>query len=617
MATHGLATTFPQMSSAPAARTVDAAAPRRRSIVAWITPTRLRLFSGLWLLTYAATHLINHALGMVSLVAAENGRAVFLAFWRIPLVETTLLAALLLHAGLGVWSLWQRRSLRMGATNTIQIILGLLIPTYLAAHVMGTGWLHRCCGVTDSYSFVLGRVWPQGVGTLTVMLLVIWLHGAIGLHCWARLHPAYRRLQPWLLMIATLIPVLALAGVVSGGRETAARRSIDPAAWSMLATQQNWPTDAQRAMWVDRPTRWIETGFVGLIVVVSILWVGRWLWSRRRDIRLTYPGGRTIMVPRGLSILEASRLSGIPHASVCGGHGRCSTCRVRVGQGRERLPPPSTAERRVLRRIAAAADVRLACQTRPMADLVVTPLMPAAATAADVLSPMAPRYGIEREVAVLFADLRNFTHLSESWLPYDTVFILNRYFGAMGSAIEAAGGLVDKFIGDGVMALFGVNGAADAAAGAALTAARGMADALEDLNRELAAELDVPLHMGMGLHLGTVILGEMGHGRARSLTAIGDVVNVASRLETLTKELGCQLVVSQSVTDRAGISILGATRRDVDVRGRTGRLAVLLVADAADLPRLPATGADRHRGWQRALSLLSWGQWCRGRTPPA
>ena len=252
-----------------------------------------------------------------------------------------------------------------------------------------------------------------------------------------------------------------------------------------------------------------------------------------------------------------------------------------------------------------------------MADLVVTPLMPAAATAADVLSPMAPRHGIEREVAVLFADLRDFTHLSESRLPYDTVFILNRYFGAMGGAIEAAGGLVDKFIGDGVMALFGVNGAADAAAGAALTAARGMAEALEDLNRELAAELDVPLRMGMGLHLGTVILGEMGHGRARSLTAIGDVVNVASRLETLTKELGCQLVVSQGVTDRAGISILGATRRDVDVRGRTGRLAVLLVADAADLPRLPATGADRHRGWQRALSSLSWAQWRRAQVPPA
>lgn len=577
---------------------------RLRSPVAVITPTKVRLWSGLWLLGYAATHLINHALGLVSLAAAESGRTVFLAFWRFPPVETTLLAALFLHVGLGVWGLWRRRSLRVGASDAFQIAMGLLIPTYLTAHVMGTGWLHRCCGVTDSYSFILGRAWPQGIGSLTVMLLLVWLHGTIGLHRWARLRPAYRRLQHWLLMIATLIPVLALAGVISGGRETAARRSTDAAAWATLAARQNWPTDAERAVWVDRPAHWIEAGFVGLLAIVAIIWIGRWLWFRRRDIRLTYPGGRTVKVPRGLSILEASRLVGIPHASVCGGHGRCSTCRIRVGQGRERLPAPSVEERRVLRRIAAAADVRLACQTRPVADLVLTPLMPATATATDVLSPMAPRHGVEREIVVMFADLRNFTRLSESRLPYDTVFILNRYFGAMGSAIESAGGLVDKFIGDGVMALFGVDGAADAGAGAALTAARRMAEALESVNRELETELDGPLHMGLGLHLGTVILGEMGHGRARSLTAIGDAVNVASRLEALTKDFGCQLVVSQNVVDRAGIGILGAVRRDVDVRGRTERLAVLLVADATDLPRL--SDAERRRGWPGALGSLRW-----------
>jgi adenylate cyclase len=220
-----------------------------------ITSTRARLFSGLWLFGYAVTHLINHALGLVSLAAAESGRAVFVAFWRFPPVEATLLAARLLHTGLGVWSLWQRRSLRMGATDALQITMGLLIPTYLTAHVMGTGWLHRCCGVTDGYSFILGRVWQHGIGSLTVMLLLVWLHGTIGLHCWARLYPVYRRLQPWLLMVATLIPVLALAGVISGGRELAARRSTDAAAWAMLAVQQNWPSDAQRAAWGDGPAQ--------------------------------------------------------------------------------------------------------------------------------------------------------------------------------------------------------------------------------------------------------------------------------------------------------------------------------------------------------------------------
>jgi adenylate cyclase len=180
----------------PTTRTVAVADSRQRSTAAVITSIRARLFSGLWLFGYAVTHLINHALGLVSLTAAENGRAVFLAFWRFPPVEATLLAALVLHAGLGVWSLWQRRSLRMGVTDALQTTMDLLIPTYLTAHVVGTGWLHRCCGVTDSYSFILGRAWPHGIGSLTVMLLLVWLHGTAGLHCWARLYPVYRRLQP-------------------------------------------------------------------------------------------------------------------------------------------------------------------------------------------------------------------------------------------------------------------------------------------------------------------------------------------------------------------------------------------------------------------------------------
>ena len=84
-------------------------------------PVRLRLVSGLLLLFYAATHLINHALGLVSLAAAEGGRIVFLAFWRLPAIELTLLAALLVHTLLGMWTLWQRRSLRMSAIEALQL----------------------------------------------------------------------------------------------------------------------------------------------------------------------------------------------------------------------------------------------------------------------------------------------------------------------------------------------------------------------------------------------------------------------------------------------------------------------------------------------------------------
>ena len=141
-----------------------------------------------------------------------------------------------------------------------------------------------------------------------------------------------------------------------------------------------------------------------------------------------------------MSVLEASRAAGIPHASVCGGRGRCSTCRVRVGAGAAQLPPPAADEARVLARIGdAGGGVRLACQLRPTHDLEVTPLMPAGAGPSDIRVQVNPGQGIEREIAVLFADLRAFTRMAEGRLPYDVVFVLNQYFRAMGQAIEEAG----------------------------------------------------------------------------------------------------------------------------------------------------------------------------------
>ena len=141
-----------------------------------------------------------------------------------------------------------------------------------------------------------------------------------------------------------------------------------------------------------------------------------------------------------------------------------------------------------------------------------------------------------------------------------------------------------------------------------------MAEALGQLNLELAAELDQPLRMGIGLHLGHAIVGEMGHGSAVSLTAIGDTVNVASRLEALTKELGCQLIVSERLARRAGIDLEDFPLHEVDLRGRAGRLAVRLIADAHQLPEpqpdeqpaLVAPGAGAARGALGALHVRAW-----------
>lgn len=570
----------------------------------WSGLGRLRLATGLWLLFFATGHLVNHALGLVSLSAAETGRLVFLAFWRSPLAEASLAAALLLHAALGLWQLWKRRTLRMPLVDAVQLVLGLAIPIFLTTHVLATGWLHRCCGVDDTYAYQLGVLWPHGALRQTTLTLLVWAHGMIGLYRWLRLRPTLTHYLPALLVLGTLLPALALAGFASAGREVAALRDQSPVAWAALGDAQSWPSPELRTALVQMPGSWIISAFLALVVFVLALRTLRWAWLRRRNVVLDYPGGRQVVVPRGLTVLEASRIAGIPHASVCGGRGRCSTCRIRVGRGADRLSPPESDELQVLARIGAPPGVRLACQARPNGNLALTPLLPAGIGSAGLLEPVPHGLGVERDLVVLFGDLRDFTRLSENRLPYDTVFVLNRYFRAMGEAIEAAGGRVDKFIGDGVMALFGIDTPVAEAARDGLAAARAMVSALDQVNEELGFELDAPLRMGLGLHLGPVILGQMGHGTSRALTAIGDTVNVASRLEALTKEVGCVLIASDRVLRAGGVEPIGAERREIDLRGRDGRLGVWLLHDLSALPP-DATPRSRRMG-QRPWPLPRW-----------
>ena len=270
------------------------------------------------------------------------------------------------------------------------------------------------------------------------------------------------------------------------------------------------------------------------LVAVLVARILRSYWERRHGvIRLSYPSGRVFSIVHGVSVLEASRMAGIPHASVCGGRGRCSTCRIKVEGPRDAVPPPSTEETKVLHRVGAGPDVRLACQLRPLGDLRVTPLLPATAQAPDGFRRPGYLHGAEREIAILFGDIRAFTQLSEHKLPYDLVFLLNRYFAEMGHAVEAAGGHIDKFIGDGVMALFGLDSGVEAGCREALAAAKGMSERMEALNHALAHDIPEPLRIGIGIHTGPAIVGEMGYGSAVTVTAVGDCVNTASRMEAL------------------------------------------------------------------------------------
>ncbi len=547
---------------------------------------RWRLFTGLFLLGFVASHLLNHALGLVGLEALDAGRQVFLWVWRSAPAEAALLLAIAVHLGLAGYAIFRRRQLlHVRPWEAAQLLLGLLVPPLICLHILGTVGAHYRFGTDDRYEY-LYLVWlndPWEMARQLLALAVAWTHGAIGLWFWLRLKPWFLRWQNSLLAALLLWPTLALTGALTGLREVAIR--AEDTDWLRAAWAAIQPPDRDGVAWVYSAQDWL-LGAYGLLVVAVLLLRGLVLWRQRRrgTLRITYPGGVRVGVPQGSTILEASQLRRVPHAHVCGGRGRCSTCRVKVIRGLEHLPPPTPAEARVLARIHAGPDVRLACQSRPTGDLEVLPLLPASATPRDARPRPGYLQGQEREIVVLFADLRGFTSLAEHKLPYDVVFLLNRYFRGMATAVESAGGQIDKFIGDGVMALFGLESDRATACRQALQAARAMALELVEMNRQLAQDLPTPLRLGIGLHFGPAIVGEMGAGKVVSITAIGDTVNTASRLETLTKDLQAELVISEAVALAAGLSLPGAVAHEMPVRGRRDTLRVLAIKQAATLP---------------------------------
>jgi len=543
---------------------------------------RLRLWSGLVLFAFVCTHLLNHTLGIVSLDAAEAGRRVFLAIWRNPLGTLVLYGALISHVVLVLTALYQARHLRLPRWEVVRLALGLAMPLMLIPHIFGTRILADATSFEDTYAYVVVGMWvqhPESAVIQALLLIVAWVHGCMGVRWWLTFKPWYPRYRTMLRAAALIVPTLALAGFAAIGHETA-----------YLATAPGWLdrtfagiTPAQE----DMVLSWGGTANGTFVTAVVLAFAGRyarsWIQRRRGVVRLTYPGGRRVVVTPGMSVLDASKSAGIPHASLCGGRGRCSTCRSRIGPASARLPQPSPEEARVLKRVGAAPNVRLACQLHPTTDLTIVPLLPPSIQSAEgVLRPSSGQAS-EQEVAILFADIRGYTKFSEHRLPYDVVFVMNEYFKSMGQAVEASGGHLDKFIGDGVMALFGVW--TDPARGCrqALDGAVAMAHALDELNRALALDLAEPLRIGIGIHSGPVIVGEMGYGRARTLTAIGDAVNTASRLESASKEFHAQLMVSDDVAKQAGVDLSDFARHEIEVRGRTTALPIWVIPSAIDL----------------------------------
>ena len=541
---------------------------------------RLRLITGLIIACFVVGHFVNHSLGVVSIDAMDRLRALLAAWWRSAPGTVALYGALLTHFALALVSLYRRTTLRMPAWEAAQLVLGLAIPPLLIAHVVGTRFTWFLLEHNIAYHRVVGVLWSDSWTAVrqSTLLLIVWTHLCFGIHYWLRIKRWYPAARPALVAAALLIPSLALAGFAAAGNEIWPR--IEGAGGLQVFYPELGSLSApQRARLADLRQQ-LELAFWALLGATLL---ARWLRTRiGGTYQLRHASGRVIVAPIGRSILEALRDAGLPHASVCGGRARCTTCRVRISEGLAALAPPAPMEAQALARIEAPPNVRLACQTRPRGDVAVIPLLPPAADAATASRPGAARER-ERPVVAMFVDLRGSTRIAESRLPYDVVFIMNKFFAEMYEALRATNGYYAQFRGDGLLALYGLESDLPVACRDAMRGAAEMQRRVEILSRSLSAELTEPLRIGIGAHAGVAIVGTMGPPEAPIYSAIGDNINIAARFEGMTKAYHCVMVVSADTLAHAGLEPRGAPVHRVRVRGRNERLTVYAVADPRTL----------------------------------
>jgi adenylate cyclase len=557
-----------------------------------VSVRQVRLVCGLVLFAYLISHFINHALGNISLDALAAGVNYHTLFWQFPPVAFAFYTAVAVHAALGIWALFERRQFHWKAIEPLQLVLGLSIPALIVSHIVGVRLGHALYGHEKLYPQVLYAywvAWPYKFLQMYLVLLVAWIHGCIGLYFWLRMKAFFKRAAPFLLAAAILVPTLALLGLYQGGRAVVDQSTDQQWQKANLSYRQVGSAEQQNVL--DDVIGYFLTGYAGLLGLVLAARGLRALMERRAGmVNLSYGNGRTIRVPKGLSVLEASLRYNVPHASVCGGRARCSTCRIRVIGDCSALPVPSGREAFVLNRVGAGADpsIRLACQLRPDTDLSFFQIFLPQTTTANA-TPTAPhRIGQERYLVSMFVDMRGSTRLAEKRLPFDTVFIVNRFLGAVSKAVIECGGQPNQFVGDGQLALFGLSCNHETACRQALRAAAAIAVHVDELNQFLSHDLREPIRFGIGIHGGEVIIGDIGYRDHMVFTALGDAVNVAARLQDMTKNLGCEVVLSDEVRTTAGVAADVLPEQEVEIRGRAEPMVVRTVVDARALAAIVA-----------------------------
>jgi adenylate cyclase len=553
---------------------------------------RLRISTGLILCAYILVHLTNHSLGLISLEAMEAMRRFVTPFWRSWPGGVLLYGSLVTHAGLAFLSLYRRATLRMPAWELCQLVLGLSIVPLLAGHVAATWGARVLMGFDINYDYALNGILSNNwvLAKQALLIIVAWSHAVVGLHFFLRLFSWYHNWGVRLYPIVIIMPLLVFLSMLRLGFELEVWQGWQPPSLVDFGglipiAEANQPQSSSvsqsPANMVFRDGVLIT--FYALLILTLLARVLRdKTYQKSGAVIVKHENGRVLKGKPGQSILEIIRSHSIAHASLCGGRGRCTTCRVRVADGIQDLEKPSSLEQFALNRIGAAPNVRLACQTRPLKGVHVTPLLP---PDLGVQSKIATGgvSGEEREVVAMFVDLRGSTKMGELHLPYDVLFILNRFFVEMSEALVDSHGHYAQFAGDGLMALYGLKRGLKQGCLDALAGALDMQQRMDRLNARLAGELKEPLRIGIGIHCGEAIVGTMGPPKSPNYSAIGDCVNAAARLEQKSKALNCTLLVSEQVVRTAGLKFDQFPTQSVNLRGKQQSVLVHAIENPLEM----------------------------------
>ncbi len=550
-----------------------------------------RLWSGIILMVFAASHFLNHALGVFGLDVMTAVQQWRVLLWRSWPGTILLYGAAAVHIVLALKRVVRRRTFRMPLPDAIQMVLGLLIPFLLVGHIIGTRLLHSFGGVDTSYVHILRLLWPDNALQQSLLLLIVWVHGVMGLYYAFHNRRWFGAWLPAMTAVAAVVPAVSLAGFLAASRE-ATVSPIPP----LERTAQQFALQAQlgtTASWT------ISLVFAAAALVLLIRFVRSRLGKR---ITIRYFGNGQVQTVVGASLLEISRCGNIPHPSACGGRGRCSSCRVLILDGEQSLDPPTGVEKRVLARIRAPRHIRLACQVHPTADLNVRVLLsPQATSAVPEAVNEALDWGVSEELTVLSADIRGFATLAEHQLPSDVITLLNRLIGEMAHAVEGRGGRVASVQTDGIVALFGMGGKTRAGSRAAIYAAADMLKAMNLINKDISNSLPLPVRVGIGVHSGPVLLSRADESfSGQRLVIVGEAVIVASRLEEVTKELAADCVVASKTIALAGLSARSSAERAIYYKNGRSPVMAHAFADRQELRKLIRQDADGNEAVEAA-----------------